>query len=133
MASDQAVTAKDVMGAMLYVQRRGNDRLLLELEQSEPDLCEYLLEQVSALNRAIGELGARPNRARRLTRQIEQTALVLVFAQRNAHLRLWQEQHAGTPLGELIRPADGADEIGAEPSESEEHRNPPGSPQPPTE
>jgi len=108
MASDQVVTAKDVLEALLRVQRTGPDPLLQELEQCEPDLSEYLMEQTTSLHHAIVELGAKPSRTRRISRQIEQTALVLVFSLRNAHLRLWQEQHANTPLAELEKPAEEA-------------------------
>ena len=112
MASDQAVTAKDVLDALLRVQRTGPDPLLQELEQCEPDLSEYLMEQTTALHHAIVDLGAKPARTRRISCQIEQTALVLVFALRNAHLRLWQEQHADTPLEELEKPPGELDGAG---------------------
>src|SRR4051794_3969828 len=113
MASDQVVTAKDVLDALLRVQRRGPDPLVRELEQCEPDLCEYLLEQTTALHHAVAGLGAKPARTRRISRRIEQTALVLVFALRNAHLRLWQEQHQDTPLAKLDEPGEDAEDRGS--------------------
>ena len=106
MASDQVVTARDVLDALLRVQRTGPDPLLRELEQCEPDLGEYLMEQTTRLHHAIVDLGTKPSRTRRISRQIEQMALVLVFALRNAQLRLWREQHEGTPLAELEKPQD---------------------------
>ena len=106
MASDQVVTAKDVLDALLRVQRGGPDPMIRELEQCEPDLCEYLLEQTTALHHAVGDLGARAARTRRISRAIEQTALVLVFSLRNAQLRLWRQQHENTPLAELEKSED---------------------------
>src|SRR5258706_16172671 len=97
MASDRIVTAKDVLDALMRVQRTGPDPLLRELEQLEPDLCEYLLEQASAVHQAIAKLGTRPARTRRLTRDVASMALVLVFSLRNAHLRLWQPTTPGHP------------------------------------
>ena len=41
--SDQLVSARDVLGAVLEVRRRGITPLMRELEGSEPDLCEYFL------------------------------------------------------------------------------------------
>ena len=90
MASDQVVSAKDVLHALMQVRRRGNNPVLRELEKQEPDLTEFLLEEVTAIHQDLLKLGGHARQARKLSSRIETMALVLVTSLRNAHLRLWR-------------------------------------------
>lgn len=101
MASDQLVNAKDVLLALSQVRRRGPDPLLQELEQREPDLAEYLMEECTALHARISRLACKPRTLRRLSRRIENLALVLVISLQQAQLRLWRQETTGTPLTQL--------------------------------
>jgi hypothetical protein len=83
------------------VRRRGTRAVAEELEQREPDLAEFLLEEVTAVHRLAAAAGVRPRLERRLTRRAEAMGLVLVTALRHAQLRLWREQADGTPLARL--------------------------------
>jgi len=86
LASDQVVTSKDVLAALLEVRRRGRHRVRSELEKLEPDLTEYALEQLSAVHHAVLDAAVRPAHVRRITRRAEELAAVLVTALRTAHV-----------------------------------------------
>ena len=101
MASDQVVVAQDVVRALMELRRVGNQPALEELEKLEPDLSEFLLEELTGVHHDLLRLGGKPPRARRLSRRVETLALVLVHALRHAHLRLWQDQSAGTLLEDM--------------------------------
>lgn len=101
MNSDRTVTPRDVLRALLRVRREGAARTLAELETREADLCEFLLEELTAIHGALVNAGVPPRDARRLYRRIETGALVLVAAQQNAHLPLWRADAAGTRLAQL--------------------------------
>lgn len=101
MASDQLVSAKDILLALAEVRRRGIDALLQELEQREPDLAEHLMEEATSLHTRISRLACKPRTLRRLSRRIETLALVLVVSLQKAQLRLWQQDAAATPLASL--------------------------------
>jgi hypothetical protein len=101
MASDQVVVAQDVLRAVMELRRLGNRRALEELEQREPDLSEFLLEELTAVHHDLLHIGAGPGRVRRLSGRVETLALVMVHALRHAHLRLWRDEAAGTRLAQL--------------------------------
>jgi hypothetical protein len=116
-SSDQLVTARDVLRALAEVRRRGNRAALEEFEKREPDLAEFLLEEVTALHHDVLASGAEPRKARRLSRRVETLAVVLVTTLRLAGLRLWgpeqpdesdaaPDSSAAEPEG---GPADGPD------------------------
>src|SRR5687768_3576770 len=98
MASDQAVSAQDVLDALSEVRRRGSGRVLEQLEAVEPVLAGHLMEELSLVHQGLLDLGARPRAVRLLVRQAESMAVVLVAALRQAHLRLWQEEESGGRL-----------------------------------
>jgi hypothetical protein len=112
MASDRTVTARDVLRALLRVRREGARRLLADLERREPDLAEFLLEELTAIHGRLAAAGVSPRDARRLYRRVESGALVLLAAVRAAHLRLWQEDAAATPLAALDPPPADDDHAG---------------------
>ena len=91
MASDQLVTARDVLRAVAEVRRVGRGAVLRDWERREPDLAEHLMEGLSDLHRLVLALAAHPRQERRLMRQIEALALVLLTALRRAQLRLWDQ------------------------------------------
>jgi hypothetical protein len=104
MPSDQTVTARDVLRALADVRRRGTRSALAEFEQLEPDLAEFLIEEVTAIHHDVAATGARARRLRALTERVETLVIVLVQSLRQAHLRLWGEtpanpatDAAGTP------------------------------------
>ncbi len=101
MASDQTVTAQDLLDALSEVRRQGSGRLLEQLEEVEPALAGHLMEELSLVHQALLDLRAKPKATRRLVRQVESMAVVLVTALRQAHLRLWQEESAGGRLAQI--------------------------------
>ena len=101
MASDQVVTAQDVLRSLIELRRLGSQRVLQDLEQQEGDLVEFLLEELSGVHQDILALGGKPGRSRRLVQRVESMALVLVTALRQAQLRLWRQDAAGGRLAEI--------------------------------
>jgi len=101
MPSDEVVNAQDVLRAVMELRRRGNQPVIEELEKLEPDLTEFLLEELGLIHQQLLDLGAKPRQVRRLARSIEAMAVVLVTALRRAHLRLWQQDAAEGPLAEF--------------------------------
>lgn len=91
MATDQVITAKDIMDAVIRIRRIGVEKSLQELEQREPDLAEIVLEELSAVHRRLQDAGMPARRTRRLMRRIESLVLVAIAAMRQGHLRLWEE------------------------------------------
>ena len=91
MASDQIVTARQVLQAQLELQRLGLDRVMALLEATEPDLTEYLLESTTNLHQAILNAGVPGKQARRLHDSTLSLALVCVTAVQKSHAALWQD------------------------------------------
>jgi hypothetical protein len=103
MASDQQVDAKLVLQSLMELQRQGPDSVLRHLESTEPDLAEYVLEQLTEVHRRLLDLGGDPRKARRLHRRIQALVLVPLMALRKGHYRLWHESQGGGSTG--LRPA----------------------------
>ena len=101
MASDQQVTAADVLAAVLELERVGARRSTMRLEQVEPDLAEFLLENLSQLHHRLLDLGGPAKKTRRIFHQVERLALVCVESMRKGHFRLWQASVEDTPLALL--------------------------------
>ena len=78
------ITARDVLKALSEVRRRKHWSLFQELESAEPDLSEFVLEEISALHHTLLQAGVRPRTVRRLQRQVQTLVLVCVLAPRNA-------------------------------------------------
>ena len=49
MASDQVVNAKEALQALMEVRRVGGDRILQHLEEQEPDLAKFCMEESSGI------------------------------------------------------------------------------------
>jgi hypothetical protein len=100
-SQDRQVTSRHVLRSLLRLKRQGRQRALEELEQVEPDLAEFLMEEVSLVHRKLLELAGPPRRTRWLARRVESMALVLVASLRQAHYEMWKDAAAGTALESL--------------------------------
>jgi hypothetical protein len=89
-ASDGMVHARTVLETVLQLQRQGTEPSMRQLEQSEPDLAEYLLESLSDLHQRLGALGGSPGRTRRVYRRMELMTLICIQALRKGHYELWK-------------------------------------------
>ncbi len=89
MASDQLVTAGHVLKAVMELERRGSRRVLPEWEKLEPDLTEYILENLTTLYHGLFAAGVSHSEARKLYRQAETLVLVSLMALRRAQRDLW--------------------------------------------
>jgi hypothetical protein len=87
MASDQLVGPRAVLRALALVKRRGNKRVLEELEQAEPELASCLMEELSQIHRKLLNTGASNHEVRRLHRQIESLVLMCVTAVRTGSIK----------------------------------------------
>lgn len=81
MATDRpqpspSVSAADVLRALSEIRRRKQWPLFQELESAEPELAEFVLEEITSVHHTLLETGAPPRVVRRLQRQVQ--ALVLV-------------------------------------------------------
>jgi len=73
-----SVSARDVLRALSDVRRKGAWALLQDLETAEPDLAEFVMEEISAMHHTLLDSGARPRIVRRLQRQVQSLVLVCV-------------------------------------------------------
>ena len=80
--SNPTVTARDILNALSEIRRRKQWPLFQELEAAEPDLAEWVLEEITAIHHTLLQTGARPKVVRRLQRQAQNLALVCVLATR---------------------------------------------------
>lgn len=91
MPSDQLVSARHVLQAAMELQRRRSRRVLSELEKLEPDLAEYVLENLTQLHHELVRHGLSGREARRVYRLAESTVLVSLVALRRAYRSLLGE------------------------------------------
>ena len=129
MASDQQVSAKHVLQSLMRLKRQGSQRAMAELEQVEPDLAGYLMEELSLVHQKLLELGAPAGRTRWLQRRVESLALICIAALRQSHFDLWREEMAAAdgPLARLDGSA-GEGEQRADPVQGPAPPPPPGEP-----
>ena len=78
------VSARTVLRAIMQLKRQGITRLLVGLEQEEPDLAEYFLEEVTRIYHSLLELGGEARPTRRVQQQIEAMALVCIRSLRSS-------------------------------------------------
>ena len=100
-SQDRQVSSKHVLQSLMRLKRQGTQRALEELEQVEPDLAEFLMEELSLVHRKLLELAGPPRRTRWLARRVESLALVLVGSLRQAHYEMWKDTAEGTALESL--------------------------------
>jgi hypothetical protein len=115
VTSDQTVGARHVLRSLSQVRRQGLDKAMATLEQVEPDLAGYLMEELSLVHQPLFELGGPAQRTRWLVRRTEALVLVCVSAMRLAHGELW----AGLSYPAAAEPRDGED-AGAPPREGDD-------------
>ena len=77
------ITARQVLQALSEVRRRKVWPVIQELEKTEPDLTEFLLEELSAIHQTLMATGAPPKVVRRLQRQVQVMAVVLIVSLRD--------------------------------------------------
>lgn len=68
-----------VLKAILVSRRRGI-RIIDELDEREPDLWEYLTEELSSIHSGLWNLCEEPRPTTKLQKQITQMACVLIEA-----------------------------------------------------
>ncbi|HET6250896.1 MAG TPA: hypothetical protein VFE47_24620 [Tepidisphaeraceae bacterium] len=90
MPTDRLVTAAHVLKAVMEYERRGSTKVLSDLEKLEPDLVEYLLENLTRLYHNLAGFGLSAGDTRKAYRLAEKTAVVCLMALRKAHHDLWQ-------------------------------------------
>jgi len=93
MASDRLVTSQHVLKAVMELDRRGSTKTLADLEKLEPDLIEYLLENLTRLHHRLTRLGLSGADVRKIYRRAEATAVVCIMTMRKAHHDLWRRDH----------------------------------------
>ena len=76
------ITARQVLQALSEVRRRKVWTVVQELEKTEPDLTEFFLEELSAIHQTLMATGAQPKIVRRLQRQVQAVAVVLIVTLR---------------------------------------------------
>jgi len=105
MASDQLITAKQILQATQELQRRHSPNVLSELEKLEPDLAEYVIENLTQLHHQLIQQGLSGRQARRIYRFAESTLLVSLMALRMGYRELLGDTQGGdenpqSPAGE---------------------------------
>lgn len=80
--SSPVVSARDVLNALSEIRRRGQWPLFQELESIEPDLAEFVLEEITSIHHTLLKTGARPKAVRRFQRQVQSLVLVCVLSHR---------------------------------------------------
>jgi hypothetical protein len=106
-ASDGIVHPRTVLDCVLQLQSQGTQQAMHQLEQTEPELANYLFESLSDVYHNLAALGGPPVRTRRVYRQIELIVLVCIQSLRQSHFELWQQQMDGT--GRHVDPDDRTD------------------------
>ena len=85
------VPASAVLAALAEVRRRGQWPLLQDLEHVEPDLTNFILEELSLTHATLLKARATPKGTRLVQRQVQSLVLVCVLALRDSrgdHARL---------------------------------------------
>jgi hypothetical protein len=101
MPSDQLVTASHVLRSFLELQRRRSRRVLSELETLEPDLAEYVIENLTQLHHHLARHGLSHRELRRVYALAESTLLVSLMALRRGFQGLLGQGDDGDVKPEL--------------------------------
>jgi hypothetical protein len=70
------------------------------LEETEPELANYLFETLSEIHQNLFNLHGSGAKARRVYRQVELMTLVCIESLRQSHFQLWQEQRGGSSVND---------------------------------
>jgi hypothetical protein len=100
-ASDGIVHPRTVLEIVLQLQRQGTELAMRHLEQTEPELANYLFESLSDVYQNLSALGGSTSRTRRVYRQIELITLACIQSLRQSHYELWAGQMAGQMDGHM--------------------------------
>jgi hypothetical protein len=76
------VSARNVLNAISEIRRRGRWPIFQELEAAEPDLTEFLLEEISAIHHELSKTGVIRRVRRRLQGRVQSLVLVCVLSLR---------------------------------------------------
>jgi hypothetical protein len=93
MESDQQVSVGTILRSLLQLRRQGSTRMLQDLEQHEPELASYMMENLSLVHQRLSELIGPQRPLRRVQRQIEHLLLVCIDALRQGQYELWRKQN----------------------------------------
>lgn len=85
MPDTPMVTAQIILRAERDFRRRGLQRILLELEKSEPDLAEYAFESLTELHQQLLNLGGPAKHTQRLFNHMQTVVMVCIQAMRQAY------------------------------------------------
>ena len=105
--SDGILRPRTVLDCVLHLQHHGTTLAMQQLEQTEPELANYLLETLTAIHQNLGNLHAPAAKTRTVYRQVEVMTLVCIDALRRSHAELWQQQIEGSPGPVVSDPSDG--------------------------
>lgn len=85
------------------------------LEQTEPDLANFVLETLSLIFQRLSGLGGSPQKTQKAFRQVQTLLIVSIESLRRAHVELWKKQ-----MGSALRDLD--------PDDQYDRPTPPGEP-----
>jgi hypothetical protein len=71
------VTPAMILAAQQELTRLGVERVMSQLETSEPALAEYLLEELGQVHRSLMNLAAPARQTQRVYRQVQRLMLLL--------------------------------------------------------
>ncbi len=94
MASDGLVSARMVVRALTRLQHQGSKPLLQELETHEPELAEFVMEQLGELHQRLWAAGINRRTSQRLYRDIEKLVLTAISARREGQLQFLEDLQA---------------------------------------
>lgn len=80
MAPATPLTAASILAAQAQVQRQGRTRSLQQLEEAQPELAEYLMENLARIHQQLMALGGPVRPSQELHRQIESLLLIVIQA-----------------------------------------------------
>lgn len=78
--SNTRISARKVLLATQELQRYGHRRQIERMEQSQPHLAEFLLEELSQLHRALLNAGLDARTTRKLYRRAQALTLTCIRA-----------------------------------------------------
>ncbi|HSH96100.1 MAG TPA: hypothetical protein VK968_18280 [Roseimicrobium sp.] len=102
--TDQLVASEDVLRAVMQLRRQGINQVMSQLEATERDLAEYVIEETTAIFHDLSAMGGSAKQIRRLHARVQSLVLVVVLSLRQAQARLWQQDDPPTPTDDVSPP-----------------------------
>jgi hypothetical protein len=84
MPSNQPVSTRVLLEAVMELKRIGSGRALEKLEEAEPELGSYLMESLSDVHQQLLALGGRAKPSQRVFRDMRAICLVCISALRHS-------------------------------------------------